>query len=162
MNLNIRIVKIESVEDCNIILGTSHFIKTIEDLYETLTESSPNIEFGISFCESSGPCLVRSEGNDEELKQLATKKAYELSCGHCFLVVIRKAFPINVLNRIKQLSEVCTIHAATANPLEVVILETEQGRGILGVVDGFKSKGIETEQDVKDRKELLRKLRYKL
>ncbi|UCG36737.1 MAG: adenosine-specific kinase [Candidatus Bathyarchaeota archaeon] len=162
MNLNIRIVKIESVEDCNIILGTSHFIKTIEDLYETLTESSPNIEFGISFCESSGPCLVRSEGNDEELKQLATKKAYELSCGHCFLVVIRKAFPINVLNRIKRLSEVCTIHAATANPLEVVILETEQGRGILGVVDGFKSKGIETEQDVKDRRELLRKLRYKL
>jgi len=156
------VVKIEAVKECNVILGTAHFIKTVEDLYEALVDSVPGIKFGIGFCESSGPCLVRSEGNSEELKQLAAQKAYELSCGHCFVVFIKNAYPINVLDKIKEVSEVCTIHAATANPLQIVVCETEQGRGILGVVDGSKSKGIENENDVKMRKELLRKIGYKL
>ncbi len=160
--MEIKKVKIEAMKDCNIILGTAHFIKTVEDLYEALTESVPNIKFSIGFCESSGPCLVRSEGNDEELKQLAAKNALKLSCGHCFIVLIKNAFPINVLNKIKNVSEVCNIHAATANPLEVIICETQQGRGILGVVDGFKSKRIENEEDIKIRKEFLRKIGYKL
>jgi len=155
-------VKIEVPKDCNVILGMAHFIKTIEDLYEALVNAVPNIKFGIGFCESSGPCLVRSEGNDEELKQLAKKTAFSLSAGHSFVIFIKNAYPINVLDKIKQVPEVCTIHAATANPLEVIIAETEQGRGIIGVIDGFKSKGVETENDVKARKEFLRKIGYKL
>jgi len=149
-------------KDCNVVLGMAHFIKTVEDLYEALKNAVPNIKFGIGFCESSGPCLVRSEGNDEELKSLATKYAFELACGHSFIVFMKNAYPINVLDKIKQVPEVCSIHAATANPLEVVIAETEQGRGVLGVIDGMKSKGIETETDVKARKEFLRKIGYKL
>jgi adenosine/AMP kinase len=160
--LDIKIVKIEPVKDCNIILGMAHFIKTTEDLYEALVDSVPGIRFGLGFCESSGPCLVRSEGNDEELKQLAAQKAFELGCGHCFVIIIKNAYPINVLNRIKQVSEVCTIYAATANPLQVIVCETEQGRGILGVVDGLRSKGVENKGDVKARKEFLRKIGYKL
>lgn len=154
--------KIEPQKDCNVILGMAHFIKTVEDLYEALVNAVPNIRFGIGFCESSGPCLVRSEGNDEELKQLATKTAFNLGAGHSFVIFIKNAYPINILDKIKQVPEVCTIYAATANPLEVIIAETEQGRGIIGVVDGFKSKGIETENDVKARKEFLRKIGYKL
>lgn len=149
-------------KDCNLVLGTAHFIKTIEDLYEALKNAVPNINFGIGFCESSGPCLVRNEGNDPELQALASKYAFQLGCGHSFIIFMRNAYPINVLDKIKQVPEVCTIHAATANPLEVIIAETEQGRGILGIVDGFKSKGIETEVDVKARKEFLRKIGYKL
>lgn len=149
-------------EDCNVVLGMAHFIKTVEDLYEALKNAVPNIQFGIGFCESSGPCLVRSEGNDEELKSLAAKYALELACGHSFIIFMRNAYPINVLDKIKQVPEVCGIHAATANSLEVVIAETDQGRGILGVIDGMKSKGIETEIDVKARKEFLRKIGYKL
>jgi adenosine/AMP kinase len=160
--LDIKVVKIEPVKDCNVILGMAHFIKTVEDLHDALVESVPNIRFGVGFCESSGPCLVRSEGNDEELKHLATESAYKLGCGHCFIIFIKNAYPINVLNRVKRVSEVCTIYAATANPLQVIVCETEQGRGILGVIDGLKSKGIETENDVKARKELLRKIGYKL
>jgi len=160
--LNIKIVKIEAVKGCNVILGMAHFIKTIEDLYEALVNSVSTIKFGIGFCESSGPCLVRSEGNDEELKRLAAQTAFKLSCGHCFVIFIKNAYPINVLNEIKKVPEVCTIYAATANPLQVIICETEQGRGILGVVDGLKSKGIETENDAKTRKEFLRKIGYKL
>ncbi|MGB9135280.1 MAG: adenosine-specific kinase [Candidatus Bathyarchaeia archaeon] len=159
--MDLKVVKIEPVEGCNVILGTAHFIKTVEDLYETLAESVPNVKFGIGFCESSGPCLVRSEGNDDELKHLAAQKASELGCGHCFIIFIKNAFPVNVLNRVKQVSEVCAIHAATANPLEVIVCETEQGRGILGVVDGSRSKGIEIESDVKTRRELLRRIGYK-
>jgi len=155
-------MKIEPPEDCNVILGTAHFIKTVEDLYEALVNSVPDIRFGISFCESSGPCLVRREGNDEELKSLASTYALKLACGHCFIILIKKAYPINVLDKIKQVPEVCSIHAATANPLQVVIAETEQGRGILGVIDGTKSKGIETENDVTARKDFLRKIGYKL
>lgn len=160
--MELKILKIHPGKDCNIILGTAHFMKTVEDLYEALVESVPDIKFGVGFCESSGPCLVRSEGNDEELKRLAAQKALELGCGHSFIVFIKSAFPINVLNKIKQVSEVCNIHASTANPLEIVVCETEQGRGILGVVDGLGSRGIETESDVKARRELLRKIGYKL
>lgn len=160
--MELKLVKIEMPKDCNLVLGTAHFIKTVEDLYEALKNAAPNISFGIGFCESSGPCLVRGEGNDSELKTLASKYALELACGHSFIVFMRNGYPINVLDKIKQVPEVCTIHAATANPLEVIIAETEQGRGILGVVDGFKSKGIETEADVKARREFLRKIGYKL
>jgi hypothetical protein len=159
--LDLKVVKIKPVKECNVILGTAHFIKTVEDLYEALAESVPNMKFGIGFCESSGPCLVRSEGNDDKLKRIAAQKAYELSCGHCFIIFIKSAFPVNILNRIKQVSEVCTIHAATANSLEAIVVETEQGRGILGVVDGSRSKGIETGSDVKARRELLRKIGYR-
>ena len=141
--MDIKVVKIEATKDCNVILGMAHFIKTVEDLYEALIESAPNIKFGVGFCESSGPCLVRSEGNDDELKHLAAQKAFKLSCGHCFIIFIKNAYPINVLNKIKQVSEVCTIYAATANPLQIIVCETEQGKGILGVVDGSRSKGIE-------------------
>jgi hypothetical protein len=122
----------------------------------------PNIRFGIGFCESSGPCLVRHEGNDDQLRRLAKDKAFEIACGHSFIIFLKNAFPINVLDKIRNMPETCTVYAATANPLEVVIAETEQGRGILGVVDGLKSKGIETEEDIKNRKEFLRKIGYKL
>lgn len=159
--MEMKTVKIKMPENCNLILGQSHFIKTVEDLYETLIESSTTIRFGIGFCESSMKCLVRSAGNDPELKKAAIDAALALSAGHSFIIFLRQGFPINILNRIKNVSEVCNIYAATANPLEVIIVETEQGRGILGVVDGLKTKGIETEEDVKERKELLRKLGYK-
>jgi adenosine/AMP kinase len=160
--LQFKTVKIEALENCNVILGMAHFIKTVEDLYEALVNAVPNIKFGIGFCESSGPCLVRHEGNDEELKQLAAEKALEIACGHSFIIFLKNAYPINVLDKIMKVPEVCTIYAATANPLEVVIVETEQGRGIVGVIDGLKSKGIEAEEDIKARKEFLRKIRYKL
>jgi len=160
--VELKTVKIEMPEECNVILGTAHFIKTVEDIYEALVNAVPNIKFGIGFCESSGPCLVRSEGNDKELKNLAINQALKLGCGHCFIIFLKNAYPINVLDKIKQVPEVCTIHAATANPLEVIVAETEQGRGIMGVIDGFKTKGIETEKDVTERKELLRKIGYKL
>ncbi|KPV64759.1 MAG: Adenosine specific kinase [Candidatus Bathyarchaeota archaeon BA1] len=155
-------VRIEALKECNVVLGMSHFIKTVEDVYEALTNSVPNIKFGVGFCESSGPCLVRCEGNDEALKDLASRYALELGCGHCFIIFMKNAYPINVLDKIKQVPEVCGIYAATANPLEVIIAETDQGRGILGVIDGMKSKGIETQEDVKARKDFLRKIGYKL
>lgn len=157
-----KTVKITPPKDCNVILGMAHFIKTVEDLYEALVNSVPNVKFGIGFCESSGPCLVRHEGNDEELRRLAAEKAFEIACGHSFVIYLRNAYPINVLDKIKKVPEVCTIFAATANPLEVIIAETDQGRGVIGVVDGLKSKGIEADADVKERKEFLRKIGYKL
>jgi len=160
--MELATVRIVPPKDCNVILGMAHFIKTVEDLYEALVSAVPNIKFGVGFCESSGPCLVRFEGNDEELKQLAAETALSLSSGHCFVIFIRNAYPLNVLDEIKRVPEVCSVYASTANPLEAIIAETTQGRGILGVVDGFKSKGIETEIEAKARKELLRKLGYKL
>jgi uncharacterized protein len=160
--LNFTTVKITPPQDTNIILGQAHFIKTAEDLYEALVNAVPNIKFGLGFCESSGPCLVRTEGNDPELKHLAAQKALELACGHSFLIILRNAYPINVLDKIKAVPEVCNIYAATANPLEVVVAETEQGRGIMGVIDGFKSKGIETDAHIKERREFLRKIGYKI
>jgi uncharacterized protein len=162
ITLDFITVKIDPPKDTNIILGSAHFIKTAEDLCEALMNSVPQIKFGIGFCESSGPCLVRHEGNDEELRDFAKNKAFEIACGHSFIIAIKNAYPLNVLGKIKEVPEVCTVFAATANPLEVLILETEQGRGIIGVVDGFKSKGIETEQDIVERRAFLRKIGYKL
>jgi len=160
--LEFKKIRIEVPANCNTIIGMAHFIKTVEDLYEALINAVPNIKFGIGFCESSGPCLVRHEGNDEELRKLAAEKAFELACGHSFVVFLRNAYPINVLDKIKEVPETCTVYAATANPVEVVIAETEQGRGIVAVVDGLKSKGIETEEDIRERKRFLRKTGYKL
>jgi len=158
-----KIIKLEFPTDCNIILGHSHFIKTIEDLHETLVCSVPEIKFGLAFCESSGPCLVRSSGTDEELKRIAEKNALSIGAGHCFIVILGNGFyPINVLNAIKNVPEVCRIFCATSNPIEVILVETSQGRGILGVIDGSHTKGIETEKDIKERKEFLRKIGYKL
>ncbi len=160
--MELKTVKIELPEACNVVIGMAHFIKTVEDLYEALANSVPNVRFGIGFCESSGPCLVRSEGNDEELKRLASRYALELACGHSFTILMKNAYPINVLHRIKQVPEVCCIYAATANPLEIIVAETAQGRAILGVADGMKSKGIETAEDVHARKKFLREIGYKL
>ena len=160
--MELKTVKIEPPKDCNMILGQSHFIKTVEDLYEVLVASTPTIKFGLAFCESSGLCLVRHIGNDEELEKLAVEYAFKLSAGHCFLIFMKNAFPINVLNAVKNVSEVCNIYCATGNPVEVILAETEQGRGILGVIDGYKSKGIEEAKDVEERKAFLRKIGYKL
>jgi adenosine/AMP kinase len=160
--MELETVKVDVPNDCNVILGMAHFIKTVEDLYEALINAVPNIRFGIGFCESSGPCLVRHEGNDEELRQLAARKAFEIGCGHSFIIYIKNAYPINVLDKIKNVPEVCAIHAATANPLEVIVAQTEQGRGIMGVIDGLAIKDIETQEDAKKRKEFLRKIGYKL
>ena len=160
--LEFKTVKIEVPDGCNVVLGMAHFIKTAEDLYEALVNAVPNVKFGLGFCESSGPCLVRHEGNDAELRQWAAKKAFEIACGHSFIVILKNAYPINVLDKIKMVPEVCTVFAATSNPLEVVVAETEQGRGIIGVVDGLKSKRIEGEEDIRARKEFLRKIGYKL
>ncbi len=156
-----KIVKVEPPTDCNIILGMAHFIKTAEDLYEALVNAVPIIKFGLGFCESSGPCLVRYEGNEEDLKRLAAEKAYEIGCGHIFIIYLKNAYPINVLDKIKAVPEVCSIFAATANPLEIVIAETEQGRGIMGVVDGLRSKGIENTESITERKIFLRRIGYK-
>ena len=149
-------------KDANLILGQTHFIKTAEDLYEALVGSVPGIKFGLAFCEASGPCLVRAEGNDQELKKMAAQSAYEIGAGHSFIIYLKNAFPINVLKTVKDCPEVCSIFCATANPVEVLIAETEQGKAILGVVDGSAPKGIESENDVKERKEFLRKIGYKL
>ncbi|MEJ2272178.1 MAG: adenosine-specific kinase [Candidatus Bathyarchaeota archaeon] len=160
--MELKIVKIDMPDNCNVILGTSHFIKTTEDLYEALINAVPNIQFGIGFCEASGPCLVRKEGNNEELKSHASVQALKLKCGHSFIIFLKNAYPINVLDKIKHVPEVCTIHAATSNSLDVIVVETDQGRGILGVVDGLKTRGIETKKDVQERKLFLRKIGYKL
>ena len=157
-----KLIRVQAPEGSSVILGMAHFIKTVEDIYEALVNSVPNIKFGVGFCEGSGPCLVRHEGNDEELRQAAMDKAYEIACGHSFIIFLRNAYPINVLGKIKNVHEVCTIYAATANPLEVLIVETQQGRGIIGVIDGLKSKGIEADQEIEERKNFLRKIGYKL
>ncbi len=159
--VELKTVAIKKPEDVNIIIGQSHFIKTIEDIYETLITSVPGIKFGVAFCESSGPCLIRSEGNDPDLIKLAEENGNNLSCGHTFIIVLKNAFPINVLNQVKSVPEVCSIFCATANPVQVIIAESNLGRGILGVIDGEKSKGIETDKDKQDRKDFLRKIGYK-
>jgi adenosine/AMP kinase len=156
------VVDVRVPEGCNAILGQSHFIKTVEDLYEALVNAVPNIKFGLAFCESSGPCLVRLDGNDPELKELASKTSLQLSAGHTFVIFMRNAYPINVLDKIKSVPEVCNIFLATSNPFQVVLAETEQGRGILGVIDGFASKGVENEKDIAERKQFLRKIGYKI
>ena len=160
--MNTKTVDVKVPDGCNAILGQSHFIKTVEDLYEALVNAVPTIKFGLAFCESSGPCLVRVDGNDAELKDLASKTALSLSAGHSFTIFMRNAYPINVLDKVKAVPEVCNIFAATSNPFQVILAETEQGRGILGVVDGYASKGVETEKDAQDRKAFLRKIGYKI
>ena len=160
--MDLKIEKIEKPADMNFILGQSHFIKTVEDIHETIVSTNPGMKFGLAFCESSGPALVRYTGNDGNLIELAKQNAARLSCGHCFIVFMEGGYPINILNAIKSLPEVCNIFCATANPVEVVIAESEQGRGIMGVIDGVKSKGVETESDISMRKDFLRKIGYKL
>jgi adenosine/AMP kinase len=160
--MEIKIVSIEKPTDMNFILGQAHFIKTVEDIYEAIVQTVPGMKFGVGFCESSGPALVRWAGNDAKLVELAQKNALSLACGHCFIIFMENGYPINILNVIKNVPEVCRIFCATANTVEVVIAETEQGRGILGVIDGLKSKGIETEEDIAWRKGFLRKIGYNL
>lgn len=160
--MELSIVKIEKPENLNFILGQSHFIKTIEDIHEALVSAVPGIKFGVAFCEASGPSLVRFSGTSDEMVELAKKNAMALSAGHSFIIFLENAFPINVLNTIKNVPEVCRVFCATANPTEVVIAETEQGRGILGVIDGLRTKGIEAESDIAYRKDFLRKIGYKM
>jgi hypothetical protein len=161
-DMEYRVYKVPMPEETNVIVGQTHFIKTTEDLYEILVGAVPGIKFGLAFCEASGPCLVRSEGNDPELKKLAAQSAFDIGAGHTFIIYIKNAYPINILNTIKNCPEVCSIFCATANPTQLIIAETEQGRGIMGVVDGSIPKRVETEDEVKERKQFLRKIGYKL
>ncbi len=154
-------VRMTIPEGANLILGQAHFIKTVEDLYEALVTASPALKFGIAFNEASGACLTRVEGNDDELKRAAAANARALAAGHTFVVVLREGYPINVLNRIKDVQEVCQVFCATANPVEAIVAQTEQGRGVLGVIDGSPPKGVEGEADVEWRRGLLRKIGYK-
>jgi len=160
--MELKTVTIEKPADMNFILGQSHFIKTVEDLYEAIVQTVPGMKFGIAFCESSGPALVRSAGNDPKLVEIAQKNALALASGHAFIIFMEGGFPVNILNTIKNVPEVCQIFCATANPVEVILAESEQGRGILGVIDGVKTKGLETEADIQWRKDFLRKIGYKL
>ena len=160
--MELTTIPIEKPADINFILGQSHFIKTIEDLHEAIVQTVPQMKFGIAFCESSGPALVRWTGNDGELTDLAKRNALTLGCGHCFIIFMSGGFPINILNTIKAVPEVCGIYCATANPVQVIVADAAEGRGILGVIDGVKSKGIETESDIAARKQMLRKFGYKL
>jgi len=159
--MDFKIVKIENPKNSNLILGHSHFIKTVEDIHEAMVNSIPNVKFGLAFCEASEKRLVRWSGTENSLIELAKKNAFALAAGHTFIIFLENAFPINVLSAVKAVPEVCRIYCATANPLEVILVETEQGRGIIGVVDGYSSLGIETAEDIKERKELLRKFGYK-
>ncbi len=156
-----HLVRVEVPEGVNVIFGMSHFIKSVEDLYETLVEASPSIKFGIAFCEASGKRLIRTDGNVSELVERASRAAFDVGCGHTFFIYLRDAFPVNVLGRVKNVSEVCRVFCATANPLEVIVAETEQGRGVLGVIDGQAPLGIEGDDDKKERREFLRKIGYK-
>jgi hypothetical protein len=155
-------VRIEKPDDMNFILGHAHFIKTVEDLYEVIVQTNPAMKFGIAFCEASGPCLVRHAGNDERLVEIAQRNALRLDAGHSFLIFMEQGFPVNILNAVKTVPEVCRVYCATANPTEVITAETAQGRGILGVVDGERSKGVEAEEDIRKRKDFLRKIGYKM
>ncbi|MDP2901020.1 MAG: adenosine-specific kinase [Candidatus Bathyarchaeota archaeon] len=159
--MEFKVVKVEAPQGCNLVLGQSHFIKTVEDVYEALASSAAGIRFGLAFCESSGECLVRHDGNDPELRKKAAEAALAIGCGHSFIVFLKGAYPINVLTQLKAVPEVCGIYAATANPLEVVVAETELGRGIMGVVDGSKPRGVEDEAGIRWRKDFLRKIGYK-
>jgi adenosine/AMP kinase len=159
--MELMTVKIENPTSLNLILGHSHFIKSVEDIYEAMVNAVPMPKFGLAFCEASDKCLIRHTGTDEDLIELAIKNASAMSAGHSFILFMKDIFPINVLNAIKSVPEVCRIYCATANPVEVIIAETAQGRGILGVIDGYSSKGIESQIDISSRKDLLRKFGYK-
>lgn len=160
-DVQLKIVEIEMLKDANVIIGQSHFIKTVEDLYETLVESGIGIKFGLAFCEASGKKLIRSDGNDADLQKWAEKEALKIAAGHTFIIFVKNAYPVNIVNRIQNVSEVTNLFAATANQVQVVIAETEYGRGIMGVIDGKRPLGIEGPADRKERKDFLRKLGYK-
>jgi adenosine/AMP kinase len=160
--MEMETVKIDIPDDCNLILGQTHFIKTTEDLYEIIATTVPQAQFGIAFSEASGPCLIRTEGNDSRLISLCASHLQALGAGHVFCILLKNAFPINILNQIKNCPEVCRIFCATANPVEVIVAGSDQGRGVLGVIDGFSPRGIETPEDKAHRKEFLRKIGYKL
>ncbi|MDP2924162.1 MAG: adenosine-specific kinase [Candidatus Omnitrophota bacterium] len=162
MTVKLELVKVNKPDELNIIIGQSHFIKTVEDIYEVIVGTAPQAKFGLAFCESSGKCLVRAEGNDGALKKIAIDNALHVGCGHSFFIILKDAYPVNILNQVKNVPEVCRIFCATANAVEIIVAETQQGRGILGVIDGFAPKGVEKEEDVKWRKDLLRKIGYKL
>ncbi|MGQ9479538.1 MAG: adenosine-specific kinase [Thermoproteota archaeon] len=160
-SIRLESIEIRPPEGVQLIIGQSHFIKSVEDLYETIASSMPRIEFAVAFCESSGPALVRYEGNSEELKKLAVEYALKISAGHVFVIVLKNAYPVNVLDRVKSVEEVATVFCATGNPVDVIIAETSLGRGVMGVVDGIKTKGVESDDDRKHRYEFLRKIGYK-
>jgi len=160
--MNITAVPIDKPADMNFVLGHAHFIKTVDDLYEAIVQTNPAMKFGIAFCEASGPALVRSAGNDRSLVAIAEKNAMAIGAGHAFLIFMQGGFPVNILNAVKAVTEVCTVFCATSNPAEVILAETDQGRGILGVVDGVRTKGVETPADVTVRREFLRTIGYKL
>jgi len=162
MAMEIKTAKLEIPEGCNIILGQTHFIKTAEDLYELIVTAVPNAQFGIAFTEASGPCLIRTEGNDADLTGMCVKNLEAVGAGHVFCIILKNAFPINILNQIKLCPEVCSIYCATANPVEVIVAETPQGRGVMGVIDGYSPRGVETPEDKAHRREFLRKIGYKL
>jgi uncharacterized protein len=160
--MELSTVPIEVPGGLNVIVGQSHFVKTVEDIHEVMVGASPYLEFGLAFCEASGPCLIRTTGNADDLIELAARNAESIGAGHSFIIYLRNAFPLNVLNALKQVPEVCSIYCATANPLEILVAQTDLGRGILGVVDGMPPAGIETADDQSDRRELLRTIGYKL
>ncbi len=160
--MNLSVLSIDKPQEMNFILGHAHFIKTVDDIYEAIVQTNPGMKFGAAFCEASGPCLVRSAGNDEALEKLARSNARAISAGHTFIIFMDKGYPVNILNAVKMVTEVCRVYCATANPTQVIIAETEQGRGILGVIDGSASKGVESDTDVQTRREFLRKIGYKL
>ncbi len=159
--IRFEIVEVKIPEGCNVVFGVTHFIKSVEDTYEAIVNTVPGAKFGLAFAEASGPCLIRHEGTDEELRKLAADTLYRIGCGHTFIIFMRDMYPINVMQRLKSVPEVCTILAATANPLQILVAETSQGRGVIGVVDGYKPKGIEAEADIQKRREFLRKIGYK-
>ncbi len=160
--MEIRTVRLEIPPDANLLLGQAHFIKTAEDLYETVVNTVPSAKFAVAFCEASGPCLIRVEANDDELRRAAIANAQAIGAGHAFVLLVRQAYPINLLGRVRDCFEVCSIYCATANPVEVIVAQTEQGRAILGVVDGGGPKGVETEEDAKKRRQFVRMIGYKL
>ncbi len=156
-----EVIEVKIPEGCNVIFGITHFIKSVEDIYEAIVNTVPSARFGLAFAEASGPCLIRHEGTDEELRKVAAETLLKIGCGHTFIIFMRDMYPINVMQRLKAVPEVCAILAATANPLQVVVAETSQGRGVVAVIDGFKPKGIESEEDIRKRREFLRKIGYK-
>lgn len=160
--MELQLVNLELPPESNLILGQSHFIKTVEDLYEVMIGAAAQIQFGLAFCEASGPCLIRTAGNDEMLQKVAIQNAEAIGAGHSFIILMQQGFPINVLNAIKQCPEVCRIYCATANPVQVVVASSDQGRGILGVIDGSAPQGVEGPEDVRDRQRFLRQIGYKL
>jgi adenosine/AMP kinase len=160
--MEIKTVTMELPQESNIIVGQTHFIKTVEDLFEIVVTTVPQAQFGVAFSEASGPCLIRAEGNNQQLQEVAIRNTRTIACGHIFVLVIKNAYPINILNAIKQCPEICSLYCATANPVQIIVAETEQGRGILGVIDGFPPRGVESDEEAAKRKTFLRKIGYKL